>query len=293
MGKIEDLSGQQFCRLTVQYRTNDKVQPNGSKRVTWHCLCECGNECDVTAFNLKQGHTKSCGCLQKNKITERFLIDLTGKKFGRWTVLYRGNSHVTPSGQSKTMWYCKCECGTERDVDAYNLMNGLTKSCGCLQKENASIDLTKRVYDNDGNLVQKLCPCCKQFVDVSLFSKNKNRPDGFNEYCNSCLKYDAKKRYDHYKSGAKGRDLCFELTLDEFKNITSQPCMYCGEFSVYINNNGISGVDRIDSTQGYTINNVIPCCEMCNRMKLHYDIHDWLNKITKIARRFEEGVICV
>ena len=293
MGKFIDLTGQKFGRLTVIKRAEDKILSNGQKKVMWHCLCSCGNEIDVQAYNLTHEHTKSCGCLYKDRAAETSLVDLTGRKFGRWTVLSRGESRITPSGQRKTMWKCCCECGTVRDVDACNLVNGLSQSCGCLQRDNTTMDLTKRKYDNNGNLTHKFCPCCKDFIDISLFGKNKRRADGYNEYCNNCLKYDAKKRYDHYKHNAKGRKLCFNLTLDEFKDITSKPCIYCNGFSTYFNNTGICGIDRIDSSKGYTIDNVIPCCEMCNKMKSNYDVNDWLNKVKIIAKRFEEGVINV
>lgn len=54
-------------------------------------------------------------------------IDLTGKTFGKWTVLkYLGNQY----------YLCKCECGTERKVYAGNLRTGKTTSCGCENRDN-------------------------------------------------------------------------------------------------------------------------------------------------------------
>ena len=245
MGKFIDLTGQKFGRLTVIGRADDKLLSNGQKKVMWHCLCSCGNEIDVQAYNLTHGHTKSCGCLQKAITSKRCFHDLTDKKFGRWLVLYRADSHTTQGGEMRTMWHCVCECGTECDVEAGNLVNGLSKSCGCLPK--GKMDLTRRVFNKDGKLIQKVCSCCKELIDISCFKQNKNRPDGFNEYCNNCLKYDIKKRYAHYKSGAKSRGLCFEVTLDEFKDITSRPCTYCGEFTTYFNGDWIK-CNNITST---------------------------------------------
>ena len=293
MGKVENLIGQQFGRWTVINRAEDKFQPSGQRKVMWHCICDCGNEKDVSTCSLKNGSSQSCGCLHKDRVAEKSLIDLTGKKFGRWTVLYRGDTRSTPSGQSKTVWHCRCECGEEKDVDACNLTSGASQSCGCLQKDSILIDLSKRVYDDDGNLIQKLCPCCQKFVNISLFSKNKRRADSYNEYCNNCLKYHPKKRYDHYKSNAKGRGLCFDISIDEFRNITSKPCVYCGEFSTYFNNLGINGIDRINSSVGYVSNNVIPCCETCNKMKSDYDVNKWIDKVIKIANRAKKGLINV
>ena len=60
------------------------------------------------------------------------MIDLTGKRFGVLTVLYRTDDHLTPSGQHLTNWRCKCDCGSEIDVLSANLRKGHTQSCGCL-----------------------------------------------------------------------------------------------------------------------------------------------------------------
>lgn len=60
--------------------------------------------------------------------------NLLGKKFGRLIVIKEYESKIQPSGQKKTMWLCKCDCGNKVVVSAYNLKKQ-TRSCGCLQKE--------------------------------------------------------------------------------------------------------------------------------------------------------------
>lgn len=55
--------------------------------------------------------------------------DIKGHRFGRWFVL---RLDVT---EPRVKWVCKCDCGTERSVDSYNLRQGLTRSCGCLNAE--------------------------------------------------------------------------------------------------------------------------------------------------------------
>ena len=62
------------------------------------------------------------------------LKDLTGKRFGRWTVKYLVCKH-RENGAPATIWHCVCDCGTEKDVRASNLIFGGSKSCGCLSKE--------------------------------------------------------------------------------------------------------------------------------------------------------------
>ena len=56
-------------------------------------------------------------------------IDLTGKRFGAWTVRSFGGANEL----GQTVWLCHCDCGTDRLVVAQTLRNGLTKSCGCLK----------------------------------------------------------------------------------------------------------------------------------------------------------------
>jgi len=69
------------------------------------------------------------------------LIDLTGKRFGRLTVLERD---TTVKGTP--VWICKCDCGTIKKIRGLHLKNGVTLSCGCLNKEATSkarsVDLT-------------------------------------------------------------------------------------------------------------------------------------------------------
>lgn len=64
--KFVDLTGQRFGRLTVIKR----VENNG-KKVMWLCRCDCGNETTVFSGYLRNGDTKSCGCLSNDKLRER------------------------------------------------------------------------------------------------------------------------------------------------------------------------------------------------------------------------------
>ena len=60
------------------------------------------------------------------------LIDLTGRRFERFIVIKR---YLENDKQYDTFWLCKCDCGNERIVSSKSLRNGMTKSCGCLNKE--------------------------------------------------------------------------------------------------------------------------------------------------------------
>lgn len=80
MGKLIDLTGQRFGRLTVLHR----VLPNKDGPAVWRCHCDCGKETDVVSSSLKNGHTKSCGCIRAESI--KSIATIHGK---RQTRLYR------------------------------------------------------------------------------------------------------------------------------------------------------------------------------------------------------------
>lgn len=62
-------------------------------------------------------------------------IDLTGQRFGRLIVLKRSGTYTYPSGNKRSLWLCKCDCGNTTFVNAKALKLGQTKSCGCLSKD--------------------------------------------------------------------------------------------------------------------------------------------------------------
>lgn len=69
--------------------------------------------------------------MQKSKIKE----DMTGRKFGRLTVVSRGEDSISPDGKYHAMWICKCECGNTKTVEGHSLRRGRATSCGCYADE--------------------------------------------------------------------------------------------------------------------------------------------------------------
>lgn len=85
------------------------------------------------------------------------LIDLTGQVFGRLTVIRQVESYKSPSGKNRdTMWLCRCSCAEKNEVivTRRNLKSGITRSCGCIRRENCSkrnlSRRTKNRYDLSG-----------------------------------------------------------------------------------------------------------------------------------------------
>ena len=180
MSEFQDLTGQRFGKLTVLKRADDYISPSGHKTTRWLCKCDCGNQKIINSGSLKKGDSTSCGCVRRDKMRKIRSLDLTGRKFGRLTILYQAKDHTYPSGKHRLCWHCVCDCGNECDVLSNLLISGHTQSCGCKQKEavrntsdNNIIDLTgqkfnkltviKRAEDYvrlDGqHIIQWLCEC--------------------------------------------------------------------------------------------------------------------------------------
>lgn len=63
--------GNRYGRLLVQREGVAAISLSGNRQRQWHCLCDCGEETLVRAAKLSGGHTKSCGCLQKEVMAEK------------------------------------------------------------------------------------------------------------------------------------------------------------------------------------------------------------------------------
>jgi len=61
--------------------------------------------------------------------------NLTGRTFGRLTVIKRDENKVTRGGNALAVWECRCSCGENTSVLANSLLRNKTKSCGCLHIE--------------------------------------------------------------------------------------------------------------------------------------------------------------
>ena len=130
-----DLTGKTFTYLTPQYYIK------GGK---WHCKCKCGKELDVDTRNLNSGHTKSCGCLQREKASNN-VIDMEGYETEFLKVL----SHFGSDDQGVAMWSCLCKkCGNIFITRGSSIRAGYVKSCGCIHSFNEQ-NITKILLENN------------------------------------------------------------------------------------------------------------------------------------------------
>lgn len=89
----------------------------------FRCKCDCRKEITNIASNVLRGVSRTCGHTHDR-------INLTGRKFGKLTVIKLGDRK--PLSGYQLYWLCKCDCGNEKEILGSNLKLGLIKSCGCL-----------------------------------------------------------------------------------------------------------------------------------------------------------------
>ena len=136
-----DLAGKSFGQLRV-IRQSDKRGRN--KAILWDCQCKCGNLTTATTTQLLKGYKKSCGCLRKRNPSN--VLDLTGEKFGKLTVLKRDGS----TKNDNALWLCQCECGNNTIANGTSLKRGDDVSCGCLRQK--QINNAKKVLTIDKSI---------------------------------------------------------------------------------------------------------------------------------------------
>jgi hypothetical protein len=117
-----------------------------SKRIYFECKCDCGEITKVEVLRLLNNKTTSCGkCRHVEHPTRR--KDIVGNKYGMLTIvemLYRFKG-------KNTYCRCLCDCGNETIAHCGNIKRGLSKSCGCLERDsrynrNHIIDIIGKKY---------------------------------------------------------------------------------------------------------------------------------------------------
>lgn len=184
--------------------------------------------------------------------------DRTGDRYGRLLVIKHGGK----DHRNKHLWLCLCDCGNEKVVVSDNLSSRKSKSCGCLRAE---------VLARKGN----------------QYELAKDREKAL-----------LKVQYSHLKRRDKNKGFSDTMSLEDFILLSKSPCKYCGlEYSKEIedrlseskNQKRLSdhvlkcnGIDRVDSSKGYTVENSVACCKYCNTAKntmTESEFYTWIKRV--------------
>lgn len=148
MPRTPDITGRRFGRLVAIERAPN-IEKSGYSHVAWKCICDCGNEVTVMVHSLVHGGTKSCGCLQKERVKQAL------SKSNRRCRLYRiwqgmKNRCTNPNGAD---WGNYGGRGIEVCPEWMNYENFYNWAISNGYQDSLSID---RV-DNNGNYCPQNC----------------------------------------------------------------------------------------------------------------------------------------
>lgn len=199
-------------------------------------------------------------------MTLKDYVDYTGKKIGYLTVITR----VDPpqdKDQKKVYWSCTCDCTKETIVTSWTLKHWTFRlpSCGCKKYEKGTPANRKH----------------KSSTEVSI-----------NTYMSS------------YIHGAQRRNLDWNLSREQFVSLIYKKCYFCGidpcnKRNTYISKKGkktvsgdkewqesatviVNGIDRMNNSLGYEINNCVTCCTQCNSAKNYLSYNDFIEWIKRV-----------
>lgn len=180
--------------------------------------------------------------------------EIAGNTYGKWTVL-----EVFKDGR---YWMCKsvCVCNKIKIHRMNVLTGGKSKSCKSCR---------------DRSSWDRKIP--KPLTDENAFTKV----------------------YGSYRNKATRKKLPFSLSREITKYLMLKNCFYCDEKPSNVtpappDRKGLvftyNGLDRLDSNKGYDINNVLPCCKYCNRMKSDLTFDEFIQRIMKISKRWDSRI---
>ena len=130
MTRLVDITGMRFGRLIAVEQA-----PTKGGQTRWICKCDCGSTKEIRSAHLREGLTKSCGCLEnenRQNQSSRRSLDLSGARSGLLTYLQEAEPRKAPDGRHVRRILCVCACGNKKELTAAVFMEGKSKSCGCL-----------------------------------------------------------------------------------------------------------------------------------------------------------------
>lgn len=182
------------------------------------------------------------------------ITDLTGKTFGEMVVLGFAGYSSPEKGRPRPKWLIECSCGKQKEMLATTLNHTKVQSCG--------------------------------------------HQRGFRTLPDNAAAINL--RFYQYKKNAIKMSREFSLTQLQFKTFLLGECTYCGSPpSSVVKARGkhqkgfyYNGVDRVDNEKGYTIDNCVTCCTICNLMKRKMSVISFIDHVKKIAKFNEQKKDC-
>jgi hypothetical protein len=181
----------------------------------------------------------------------------------------------------------------------------------CLEKDrikdhtNRTMTIERNNSIISSNKDVKICTtCCKEY-NISEFIGNN--PNSQTKTCKICRLQNkeqdkhrdkerrnllAKKNINHcfssYVKEANRRSIEFHLSKEDFLDIIKTNCYYCGEIN---EEKKFNGIDRMDSTKNYILENCVSCCSLCNYLKNKVPLDIFIKRVRHILSYITENKI--
>lgn len=175
-------------------------------------------------------------------------VDITGERYGLLVAIRHTYTRHYPSGQSRSIWLFKCDCGNEVEKTSFDVRRRSTKSCGC---DRGGRPAANRLAHGEASF-------------RGLVSK---------------YKHSAKVRGHEW--GLTDEQFR-ELTKSGCIYCGSAPSQKARAQKNVFGDYTYTGVDRVRNDAGYVMGNVVPCCESCNRAKGTQTMTDFLSWIERV-----------
>lgn len=231
----------------------------------WKVRCNtCGSINELSLASLyvyKRDNTQVCGLCKRDKVSQRYKPgDILGNCFE--LIEFKGGND----------WLVKCtKCGRIQTQATSNMKRHKKDTCYFCEHPTAERNPKSNGGRKGG---ANILP-----IDERIYNYYKSR-----------ILQQNNKETRKYKE--------WDLSLSEYKDLIHKPCYYCGA-EPSTNNSWndtnkrkstdevvkINGIDRVDPNKGYNVENCVPCCKYCNRMKSDLSLTDFYNRISIIYLR--------
>jgi hypothetical protein len=258
------------------------------------CECSCGSLMKIRTYDVIFGKVRSCGCLSTLKEDTAITIQRYYNRYQR-SALEKKYSFNISLPDFKKLIKLNCHyCGMP-PIDTVNLY-GRYLVCNGIDRKNPDVG-----YES-----HNIITCCR----YCNYSKGSLQYEEFLKHVDKIYQYFLGEggvsfpgifidpRYYHtifsiVSSRGTKKNITYQLGISDTIKMVTSSCFYCGGgFSTVITVNPlknihlhINGIDRIDSDKGYTLENSVPCCKVCNFLKRDYEFLFFLKQVKAIYNR--------